>query len=231
MISGDFVSTEEGSGIVHIAPAFGDDDFSMGKQYNLPIFQPVDEKGRFTDTITPYKKLFVKDADAAIIEDLKTSGKLFRSEDFLHNYPHCWRCDTPLLYYARQSWFIRTTKFKDRLLANNAKVKWVPKEVGEKRFQRWLENNVDWSLSRDRFWGTPLNIWICTGCDHKESVDSIETLSNRSKNPLSDDLDLHKPYIDEVYFECGECGGEMRRTPEVIDCWFDSGSMPFAQWH
>jgi len=231
VIAGDFVSFEEGTGVVHIAPAFGDDDFNAGKQYDLPILQPVDEKGRFTENITPYKGLFVKDADPLILKDLEKSGHLYRSENYLHSYPHCWRCDTPLLYYARQSWYIRTTKFKDRLLANNAKVMWAPREVGEKRFHQWLENNVDWSLSRDRFWGTPLNIWICTNCDHRESIDGIESLKRLSRNPLPEPIDLHKPYIDEVVLECSECGGKMLRTPEVIDCWFDSGSMPFAQWH
>ena len=231
VLSGDFVSTKEGTGIVHIAPAFGEDDFKAGKKFDLPFFQPVDEKGRFTSEITPYKDLNVKDADPKIIKDLESSGILYYSEDYEHNYPHCWRCETPLLYYARQSWYIRTTKFKDRLLANNTKVKWMPKEVGEKRFHRWLENNVDWSLSRDRFWGTPLNIWICKKCNALDSVDSIETLAKRSRNPLPENLDLHKPYIDDVVLQCGECGGDMKRTPEVIDCWFDSGCMPYAQLH
>ncbi|MCH7782165.1 isoleucine--tRNA ligase [candidate division KSB1 bacterium] len=231
VISGDFVSTKEGTGIVHIAPAFGEDDFTAGKKFDLPFFQPVDEKGRFTSEITPYKDLNVKDADPKIIKDLESSGILYYSEDYEHNYPHCWRCETPLLYYARQSWYIKTTKFKDRLLANNTKVKWVPKEVGEKRFHRWLENNVDWSLSRDRFWGTPLNIWICKKCNALDSVDSIETLAKRSRNPLPENLDLHKPYIDDVVLQCRECGGDMKRTPEVIDCWFDSGCMPYAQLH
>ena len=231
VLSGDFVSTKEGTGIVHIAPAFGEDDFTAGKKFDLPFFQPVDEKGRFTSEITPYKDLNVKDADPKIIKDLESSGILYYSEDYEHNYPHCWRCETPLLYYARQSWYIRTTKFKDRLLANNTKVKWMPKEVGEKRFHRWLENNVDWSLSRDRFWGTPLNIWICKKCNALDSVDSIETLAKRSRNPLPENLDLHKPYIDDVVLQCGECGGDMKRTPEVIDCWFDSGCMPYAQLH
>jgi isoleucyl-tRNA synthetase len=231
VITGDFVSVDEGSGIVHIAPAFGEDDFVMGNQYDLPVFQPVDEKGRFTDEITPYKGLFVKEADPFIIKDLKASGQLYRSEDHLHSYPHCWRCETPLLYYARQSWYIKTTAFKDRLLANNELVWWTPREIGEGRFQQWLKNNVDWSLSRDRFWGTPLNIWICSKCGKRESVGSIEQLRKRSKNEILEPLDLHKPYIDTVVFDCPECGGKMRRTPEVIDCWFDSGSMPYAQWH
>ncbi len=231
VISGEFVTTEEGTGIVHIAPAFGEDDYQMGLKYDLPIFQPVDDKGNFTEEITPYKGLFVKNADPKIIADLQESGALLKSVDYKHSYPHCWRCDTPLLYYARQSWFIKTTQFRDQLLENNEKVWWVPKEVGEKRFHRWLENNIDWSLSRDRFWGTPLNIWICSDCGSMDSVDSIETLKNRSHNPLQEPLDLHKPYIDDVTMDCEKCGGIMERTPEVIDAWFDSGSMPFAQWH
>ncbi len=231
VISGEFVTTKEGTGIVHIAPAFGEDDYQVGLKYDLPIFQPVDDKGNFTEEITPYKGLFVKNADPKIIADLQESGALLKSVDYKHSYPHCWRCDTPLLYYARQSWFIKTTKFRDQLLENNEKVWWVPKEVGEKRFHRWLENNIDWSLSRDRFWGTPLNIWICSDCGSMNSVDSVETLKSRSHNPLEEPLDLHKPYIDDVTMDCEKCGGTMRRTPEVIDAWFDSGSMPFAQWH
>ncbi len=231
VISGDFVSAEEGSGIVHIAPAFGQDDYNAGVKYNLPVFQPVNEKGKFTDEVTDYKGLFVKTADPRIIEDLKKSGKLYESIEMVHSYPHCWRCDTPLLYYARRSWYIKTTQFKDRLLNNNSKVWWQPKEVGEKRFHSWLENNIDWSLSRDRFWGTPLNIWLCDECDNKESIGSVDELKNRSQTTLNEPLDLHKPYIDDVVIKCSECGSDMHRTPEVIDCWFDSGSMPFAQLH
>ena len=231
VIAGDFISIEEGSGIVHIAPAFGDDDYAMGKKYDLPVFQPVDEKGKFTEEITPYKGLFVKDADPKIIGDLEKSGALYQSHDHVHSYPHCWRCDTPLIYYARQSWFIRTTQYKEQLLENNRKVWWVPREVGEKRFHRWLENNIDWSLSRDRFWGTPLNIWICSECGKMISVDSIETLKKQCPSSLPEPIDLHKPYIDNVTLSCPDCSGEMARTPEVIDAWFDSGSMPYAQWH
>jgi isoleucyl-tRNA synthetase len=231
VIAGDFVSIKEGSGIVHIAPAFGDDDYIMGQKYDLPVFQPVDGKGKFTEEITPYKGLFVKDADPKIIGDLEKSGALYKSHDYKHSYPHCWRCDTPLIYYARQSWFIRTTQYKEQLLNNNRKVWWVPREVGEKRFHQWLENNIDWSLSRDRFWGTPLNIWKCSQCKLTHSVDSIETLKKMSTRPLPEPIDLHKPYIDDVTLNCPECAGEMTRTPEVIDAWFDSGSMPYAQWH
>ncbi len=231
VVSGDFVTIEDGSGIVHMAPAFGEDDYKMGQKHGLPLLNPVNEKGRFDSNVPPYQDLFVKDADPVIIEDLKKSGKLFDAKDHVHSYPHCWRCDTPLLYYARQSWYIRTTQFKDKLLENNSKVWWQPKEVGQGRFHQWLENNVDWSLSRDRFWGTPLNIWICGSCDNKESIGSIEELKAKSVNPLTEPLDLHKPYIDDAVIKCSECGGDMHRTPEVIDCWFDSGSMPFAQLH
>ncbi|MFC1556400.1 isoleucine--tRNA ligase [candidate division KSB1 bacterium] len=231
VIEGDFVTIEDGTGVVHIAPAFGEDDYNMGQKFDLPLLQPVDEKGAFVEAVTPYKGLFVKDADPKIIADLKKSGQLYKTEEFTHSYPHCWRCDTPLLYYARQSWYIKTTQFKDRLLANNKEVWWQPKEVGEGRFHQWLENNVDWSLSRDRFWGTPLNIWICGSCGNLESIGSIENLRERSKDALSEPLDLHKPFIDDVVLTCGNCGADMHRTPEVIDCWFDSGSMPFSQIH
>jgi len=231
VITGSFVTTLDGSGVVHIAPAFGEDDFTIGREYDLPVLQPVNEKGKFTDEITPYRGLFVKEADPKIIADLRESGMLYKARDFTHSYPFCWRCDTPLLYYARQSWYIRTTQFKERLLANNREVWWAPKEVGEGRFHQWLENNVDWSLSRDRFWGTPLNIWMCDSCGRNESVAGIGELRSRSRNPLPEPLDLHKPHIDGVVFACPECGGDMHRTPEVIDCWFDSGSMPFAQLH
>lgn len=231
VLTGDFVTTGEGSGIVHIAPAFGEDDYRMGVKYDLPIFQPVDDKGKFTSEVTLFKDLSVKTADPKIIKNLEETGKLYKSQEFTHSYPHCWRCDTPLLYYARQSWYIRTTQFKERLLANNKKVWWIPKEVGDGRFHKWLENNVDWSLSRDRFWGTPLPIWICDDCGEFESIGSIEELGKRAGVPLPEPVDLHKPYIDEIKIGCSKCGGKMTRTPEVIDCWFDSGSMPFAQLH
>ncbi|UCE19399.1 MAG: isoleucine--tRNA ligase [Gemmatimonadota bacterium] len=226
----DFVTMGEGTGIVHIAPAFGEDDYNLGKEYDLPIVQPVDERGAFTDEVTPWADRFVKDADAEIMEDLKGRNRLYKIVDYLHSYPHCWRCDTPLLYYARASWFIRTTAFKDRLIARNSEIHWYPREVGSGRFGDWLENNVDWALSRDRFWGTPLNIWICAQCGQEHSVESLKAL--RQLNPeVPEDLDLHRPFVDAVSFPCASCGGEMRRTPEVIDAWFDSGSMPFAQWH
>ena len=226
----DFVTMGEGTGIVHIAPAFGEDDYNLGKEYDLPVVQPVDERGTFTDEVTPWKGRFVKDADDGIMKDLKGRNRLYKIVDYLHSYPHCWRCDTPLLYYARASWFIRTTAFKDRLIARNNDIHWYPREVGSGRFGDWLENNVDWALSRDRFWGTPLNIWICSHCGREESVEGLDEL-RRLNSEIPEDLDLHRPFVDAVTFPCAACGGEMRRTPEVIDAWFDSGSMPFAQWH
>ncbi|NOZ57924.1 MAG: isoleucine--tRNA ligase [Calditrichaeota bacterium] len=229
VVLGDFVTTEEGTGIVHIAPAFGEDDYEVGQKYGLPVLQPVNESGKFTEEVTPWAGKFVKDADPEIIEDLKSRGLLFRAEKYRHSYPHCWRCKSPLLYYARKSWYIRTTAYKDKLVENNKKIAWYPKEVGEGRFGEWLENNVDWALSRDRFWGTPLNIWVCDKCGHQESVGSLAEL--KAKSGLKEDIDLHKPYIDEVTWKCEKCGGTMVRTPEVIDVWFDSGSMPYAQWH
>jgi isoleucyl-tRNA synthetase len=226
----DFVTTTDGSGIVHIAPAFGEDDYQLGLKYDLPVVQPVDKSGKFTSEITPWAGQFVKDADKGIIADLKSRKILYRTEPILHSYPHCWRCKSPLLYYARKSWYIRTTAFKDKLIANNSKISWHPREVGEGRFGEWLENNIDWSLSRDRFWGTPLPIWTCEKCKHQECIGGIEELKTQSPS-VPADLDLHKPYIDEIYLTCSKCGGKMMRVPEVIDCWFDSGSMPYAQWH
>ena len=229
VITADFVTTEDGTGIVHIAPAFGEDDYRAGQEYGLPFVQPVDKSGRFTEEITAYRGMFVKEADPKIIEDLKKAGALYKSETIVHSYPHCWRCDSPLLYYAKKSWYIRTTAKKDRLIANNKKIRWIPKEVGEGRFGEWLENNVDWALSRDRFWGTPLNIWVCPSCGHKDTIGSKQELLERSG--IADIPDLHKPYIDEVEIPCERCGAKMHRVPEVIDVWFDSGSMPYAQWH
>lgn len=228
-ILGDFVTSEEGTGIVHIAPAFGEDDYQAGQKYDLPVIHPVDKSGKFVDEITKFKGMFVKDADPEITKDLKERDLLYKIEKILHSYPHCWRCDSPLLYYARNSWYIRTTALKDQLIEANKNIAWYPKEVGQGRFGEWLENNVDWSLSRDRFWGTPLNVWICDQCGNMDSVGSIAELKQRSG--LTKDIDLHKPYIDDVKIPCEKCGAEMQRTPEVIDCWFDSGSMPYAQWH
>lgn len=231
----DYVSMSDGTGIVHTAPAFGQDDYALGRKYDLPFIQPVDAAGKFIAAVTPWAGIFVKDADKDIIRHLKESGALFRRAQIRHSYPHCWRCDNLLIYYARDSWYIRTTLFKDQLLANNRQIKWYPPFVGEKRFGEWLENNVDWALSRDRFWGTPLNIWICEDCGHKRSIGSIETLREQGRlldgAQVPEDIELHRPYIDDVLLSCDKCSGTMRRTPEVIDCWFDSGSMPFAQWH
>ncbi len=228
-ILGGFVTSEEGTGIVHIAPAFGEDDYQVGQKYDLPVIHPVDKSGKFIDEITKFKGKFVKNADPEIIEDLRSRGLLYLKETITHAYPHCWRCDSPLLYYARNSWYIRTTAIKDQLIEANRKIDWYPKEVGLGRFGEWLENNVDWSLSRDRFWGTPLNIWVCDQCNEMESIGSIKEL--KQKWNLEKEIDLHKPYIDEATFPCTKCKGVMKRVPEVIDCWFDSGAMPYAQWH
>ena len=225
----DFVSTEDGTGIVHMAPAFGEDDYQIGLKYDLPVLQPVDESGKFTEEVTKFKSKFVKDADPEIIKDLESRGLLYKSEAYLHSYPHCWRCTSPLLYFAKKSWFVRTTALKERLIKNNDEVDWYPKEVGEGRFGEWLKNNIDWSLSRDRYWGTPLPIWVCEACSHEHCIGGVEELKELSG--LAEFDDLHKPYIDEVEIKCSQCSEKMTRTPEVIDCWFDSGSMPIAQWH
>lgn len=236
VILADFVSVEEGTGIVHIAPAFGQDDYEVGQKYGLPVVQPVDVKGEFTSEVTPWKGVFVKDADEGIMEDLKKRNLLYKRGEYVHTYPFCWRCNSPLIYYARKSWYIRTTAYKDRLLENNKKINWYPPEIGSKRFGEWLENNVDWALSRERFWGTPLNIWICDKCGEKKSVPSIEELLDSAVEDkflasFRKDINLHKPMIDQITLRCSHCDGVMHRTPEVIDCWFDSGSMPYAQWH
>ncbi|OGF99489.1 MAG: isoleucine--tRNA ligase [Candidatus Glassbacteria bacterium GWA2_58_10] len=230
VVPGDFVSLEDGTGIVHIAPAFGADDYELSRTHGLPLLQPVDKQGKFTAEVTPWAGRFVKHADKEIIENLRQRGLLFKDQGYSHNYPYCWRCDTPLLYYARASWYINTSRFKDQLLENSNSVNWFPPEVGQGRFAEWLENNVDWSLSRDRYWGTPLNIWVCEGCEHKLAVGSLAELIELGDN-VPADIDLHKPYVDQIFLTCPECGGRMKRVPEVIDCWFDSGSMPFAQLH
>jgi isoleucyl-tRNA synthetase len=227
-VMGDFVTTEDGTGIVHIAPAFGEDDYQTGRRHNLPVLQPIDKSGRFTEEITLWKGVFVKDADPHIIEHLRDQKQLYKAERYRHTYPHCWRCDSPLLYYAKKSWYIRTSAHKDRLVEINRLIKWYPAEVGEGRFGEWLANNVDWALSRDRFWGTPLPIWVCDQCDKKECIGSAVELQQRSGKKLED---LHKPFIDDVTWKCAHCAGTMRRTSEVIDVWFDSGAMPVAQWH
>ena len=223
-----YVTMSDGTGIVHIAPAFGEDDSRVGKKYSLPFIQFVDGKGEMTAD-TPYAGLFVKKADGVILVDLEKEGKLFSAPKFEHDYPHCWRCNTPLIYYARDTWFIEMTKVRENLIKNNNTVNWIPENIGKGRFGDWLENVQDWGLSRNRYWGTPLNIWECS-CGHRHSVGSIAELKSMSDN-CPENIELHRPFIDAVTLKCPECGGEMRRVPEVIDCWFDSGSMPFAQWH
>ena len=224
----DYVTTEDGTGIVHIAPAFGEDDYNVGLKYDLPVPNPVDEAGRYT--ATPWAGSFVIDADVEIIKWLAAEEKLFAKEKMTHNYPHCWRCTTPLLYYAKPGWYIEMTRLRDKLIENNNSVEWYPPYVGEKRFGNWLENLNDWALSRTRYWGTPLNIWRCP-CGHTESVGSRAELARLALEPVDETLDLHRPYIDQVHLRCSQCGGEMTRVSEVIDCWFDSGAMPFAQYH
>jgi isoleucyl-tRNA synthetase len=223
-----YVTTSDGTGIVHIAPAFGEDDSRVGRNYDLPFVQFVDTHGNMTAE-TPYAGVFVKKADPLVLADLDREGKLFDAPNFEHEYPHCWRCNTPLIYYARDSWFIRMTAVRENLIRNNNTVKWIPESIGKGRFGDWLENIQDWGVSRNRYWGTPLPIWECS-CGHRHCIGSIEELRSLSKNCPAD-IELHRPYIDEVTFPCEKCGGEMKRVPEVIDCWFDSGAMPFAQWH
>jgi isoleucyl-tRNA synthetase len=225
----DYVTTEDGTGIVHIAPAFGEDDYKVGRAYNLPVLQPVAEDGKYTDT--PWKGQFVIDADLDIIKWLKAEGKLFKKEKVLHNYPHCWRCKTPLLYYAKPSWYLEMTKIKDTLIENNNGVEWYPDFVGEKRFGNWLENLNDWAISRSRYWGTPLPVWRCDDCGKLETVGSRKELVERAIEDIDESIELHRPYVDDVHFTCPDCGKTMTRVKDVIDCWFDSGSMPFAQHH
>ncbi len=232
VIPAGFVTLDEGTGIVHTAPAFGEDDYRAGVEHDLPFIQPVDDGGRFTGEITPWAGMFIKDADPLILKDLETRGLLYDSGTIVHTYPFCWRCDSPLVYYARDSWYVRTTEFKSEMLANNREIDWHPREVGLNRLGDWLENNVAWAISRDRYWGTPLNIWICEGCGDEVSIGSIEELKSGAVGELdAEALDLHKPWIDGVRLRCRKCEGEMVRTPEVVDCWFDTGSMPYAQWH
>ena len=223
-----YVTMSDGTGIVHIAPAFGEDDAKVGRNYDLPFVQLVDAKGNMTDN-TPYAGIFVKKADPLILTDLDKQGLLFDAPKFEHDYPFCWRCDTPLLYYARESWFIKMTAVREDLIKNNNKVNWIPESIGKGRFGDWLANVQDWGVSRNRYWGTPLNIWECE-CGHRHAIGSIAELKELSDN-CPEEIELHRPFIDAVTFKCEKCGGEMHRVPEVIDCWFDSGSMPFAQWH
>ena len=225
-----YVTMTDGTGIVHIAPAFGEDDAQVGRKYDLPFVQFVDGKGEMTKE-TPYVGKFVKDADPEVLVDLDKEGKLFDAPKFEHDYPFCWRCATPLIYYARESWFIKMTAVRDDLVRNNKTVNWIPESIGEGRFGNWLENIQDWGVSRNRYWGTPLNIWECEDCGHQESIGSRDELEKLSGNPAAQTVELHRPYIDEITCTCPKCGKTMKRVPEVIDCWFDSGAMPFAQHH
>ena len=224
-----YVTMSDGTGIVHIAPAFGEDDSRIGRNYDLPFVQFVDGQGNLTKE-TPYAGVFVKKADPMVLTDLDKEGKLFDAPKFEHEYPHCWRCDTPLIYYARESWFIKMTAVKDDLIRNNNTINWIPESIGKGRFGDWLENVQDWGISRNRYWGTPLNIWQCD-CGHMHSIGSRQELFEMSGDEKAKTVELHRPYIDEITLKCPECGGEMHRVPEVIDCWFDSGAMPFAQHH
>ncbi len=226
----NYVTMTDGTGIVHIAPAFGEDDAQVGRKYDLPFVQFVDSKGNMTQE-TAYAGKFVKDADPAILMDLDKEGKLFDAPKFEHDYPFCWRCDTPLIYYARESWFIKMTAVRDDLVRNNKTVNWIPESIGEGRFGNWLENIQDWGVSRNRYWGTPLNIWECEECGYQDAIGSREELEKLSGNPAARTVELHRPYIDEITCTCPKCGKAMKRVPEVIDCWFDSGAMPFAQHH
>ena len=223
-----YVTLTDGTGVVHIAPAFGEDDANVGRRYDLPFVQLVDEAGKMTQE-TPWAGVFCKDADRSILQDLEDRKLLYDAPKFEHSYPHCWRCDTPLIYYARESWFIKMTAVKEDLIRNNNTINWIPESIGKGRFGDWLENVQDWGISRNRYWGTPLNIWECS-CGHMHSIGSIEELKEMSHN-CPDEIELHRPYIDAVTIRCPKCGGEMHRVPEVIDCWFDSGAMPFAQHH
>ena len=229
VVNDPYVTLTDGTGIVHIAPAFGEDDSLVGKKYNLPFVQMVNDRGRFIDAVEPYKGMFVKDADKLIIKDLKESGVLFKDVLFEHSYPFCWRCNTPLLYYARSSWFIKTTAIKEQLIASNKSVNWMPETIGTGRMGNFLENVIDWGLSRERYWGTPLPVWVCEDCGEIHVMGSKKELKEMCG--IEGDIELHRPYIDVPTCKCPKCGGKMKRVKEVIDCWFDSGSMPFAQFH
>jgi isoleucyl-tRNA synthetase len=238
VVLADFVTTEDGTGLVHIAPAFGAEDMQMSLEYDLPLLMTVQPDGAFVPEVTPWRGMWVKEADPLITEDLRARGLLFRVETYTHTYPFCWRCHTPLLYYAREAWYIRTSQFRDRLVELNRTINWVPDHIKEGRFGNWLENNVDWALSRERYWGTPLPLWECENCGHTEVVGSVKTLSEKTGRDLTDPsmnagrgLDLHRPQVDEISWKCSECDGTMQRVLDLIDVWFDSGSMPYAQWH
>jgi isoleucyl-tRNA synthetase len=226
----NYVTMDDGTGLVHTAPAFGGEDMNAALEYDLPVLMTVKDDGTFIQEIRPWSGKFVKEADPEIIQDLQNRGLMFRVGTYVHTYPFCWRCDTPLLYYARGTWFIRTSQYKDRLLTHNQEVNWVPEHIKEGRFGNWLENNIDWSLGRERYWGTPLPVWECQDCHHQECIGSVAELSAMAGRDLSE-LDLHRPYVDEIRLECPECGSKMVRVPELIDVWFDSGAMPYAQWH
>ncbi len=238
VVMGDFVTTEDGTGLVHQAPAFGAEDMEMAKQFDLPVLLTVQPDGTFIPGVTPWRGVFVKDADPQIIKDLEARGLMFRSESYTHTYPFCWRCSTPLLYYARESWYIRTSAKKQNLVDLNKTIHWVPDHIRNGRFGNWLENNIDWSLSRERYWGTPLPVWECDDCHHRECIGSVKELSDKAGKDLTDpsmnsgqDLDLHRPYVDSIHWKCVKCGGGMSRVKDLIDVWFDSGAMPYAQWH
>ncbi|MBR2592144.1 MAG: isoleucine--tRNA ligase, partial [Oscillospiraceae bacterium] len=229
IVADGYVTIEDGTGIVHIAPAFGEDDNRVGKLCDLPLVQLVDAKGLMTDE-SKWPGVWIKDCDPLVLQDLDERGLLYAAPKFEHSYPHCWRCGTPLIYYARESWFIKMTEVRDDLIRNNKTINWIPPTIGESRFGNWLENVQDWGISRNRYWGTPLNIWECDDCGEQLSVGSIAELKELSDN-CPENIELHKPYIDAVTIRCPHCGKDMHRVPEVIDCWYDSGAMPFAQWH
>ncbi|MCE7918183.1 MAG: isoleucine--tRNA ligase [Anaerolineae bacterium] len=230
VVLGDFVTTEDGTGLVHMAPAFGAEDMQAALEFDLPVLMTVLPDGSFIPEVTPWRGVFVKDADPMIIRDLDDRGLLFRAESYTHTYPFCWRCKTPLLYYARDAWYIRTSRFKERMVELNKTIHWTPDHIRDGRFGNWLENNIDWALSRERYWGTPLPVWECEDCKDRECVGSVDELSKFAGRDLSE-LDLHRPYVDEIAWDCKKCGGRMQRVPDLIDVWFDSGSMPYAQWH
>lgn len=230
VVEAGFVNAESGTGVVHIAPAYGEDDYNLVKEHNLSFFNVVDGQGRYTEDVPPFEGRFVKDCDVDIVKYLANEGLLFHKEKYEHSYPHCWRCDSPLLYYAIESWFIKTTEMKDKFLENNQQVEWHPEHIKDGRFGNFLENMVDWNIGRNRFWGTPLPIWICNSCDHQYAPNSQADLQEKAIGDIGD-VELHKPYVDRVQLTCEKCNGTMNRVPEVIDVWFDSGSMPFAQQH